>query len=282
MRFVTVSTYKSKGFEIFQTSAKYHGIEFDVLGMGKDYVNHTQKSAWLVEYLSGLEKDEVVFFSDSHDAIMLSGEEKIKEKLRNFDHPFIISTEQNLKLEGNRFSKFRTYLALKKGKKPYQFLNSGGWVGKAGYIKEVLEKTLALDVSEQSSLNILFSKNPDLVKLDNTHEIFTCTAGRRGLEEEDYTTEGDRVKNNITNTYPAVIHFPGKNFTGANRITKKLSFLGNHTYDESKTSRYSWDKFKNKLTDRTLQDNYLFHFIIHGLLVLLFLIVLLIALQNLV
>ncbi len=273
MKFITVATHSTPAFEIFRASAEHHGISLEVLGWGKEYTSHNCKSLWLIEYLETLPEDEIVLYSDGYDAFFVAPESEILMKFKQFDHPFVASAEQNLNVEANFFTKLSTYLKLKKGTKPYQFLNAGQWIGRAGAAKEILNLTISPDhfdqskQNDQSTLNQYFAQNPNALKLDDTHQIFSCTAGRTGLTKQDYTVKDDRVINNITGTKPAIMHFAGKNFDGANYLLSDISYLRDFRY-EVPDIRLAWYTFKNKLIDQTCQDNYLFHLILHSLLII--------------
>lgn len=275
MKFITIATHSSPAFEIFQRSAEYHEIEVDILGWGREYTSHSCKSLWIIEYLETLPDDEIVLYTDGYDAFFLAPEPEILEKFRNFGHPFVISAEQNLNVVSNLFSKLAIYRKLPKGKKPYQFLNAGQWIGEAKVIKEVLAATLdpkkfdQRKLDDQSTLNEFLSLNPDSLKLDDENVIFSCTAGRTGLVKEDYTVQNDRINNILTGSFPCLIHFAGENFEEANSLLKNITYLENHLYEQS-TDRFLWYQFKNKLIDRTCRDNFLFHFAVHSFTIIAF------------
>ncbi|MEP1151137.1 MAG: hypothetical protein JXR20_06010 [Balneola sp.] len=280
MKFVTVATHKNRNFELFQESATQQGVKFDVLGWNEEYTSHNCKSAWLIDYLKDLPDDEIVFFTDSYDALLLANEEEIYEKFLEFEHPFVMSTEQNFNYGGKLIDKVKIYNSLKKGKKPYQFLNSGGWIGECRYAEKLLKEISNPNKydhklkSDQSSFNKLYSKNNSLLVLDDGNKIFTCTAGRTGLEDLDYSVKNNRIINNNTNTAPCIIHFAGKNFTGANYLLSSLPNFGGKKFDTDKTTNYKTYKLKNRLIDLTCKDNFLFHQVAHILIIILILLVL--------
>lgn len=273
MKFVTVATHSTPDFEVFQKSAVQHNISFDILGWGKEYTSHKCKSIWLIEYLKNLPDDEIVLYTDAYDALILCDEEEILEKYTQFGHPVIYSAEQNINIEGTLSEKLTTYLKVRNGKKPYQFLNAGQWIGRAKAVRDILEETLASDMfdsrnnNDQSLLIKYMSLYRSAVKLDSKNLIFSCTAGRTGLEKKDYSIKNDRIFNNITETTPCSIHFAAKNFEGANWVVSQISYLHDVAFT-SETPQYSWYKFKNRLIDLTCQDNFLFHLVVHSLLIL--------------
>ncbi|MGN8225569.1 glycosyltransferase domain-containing protein [Gracilimonas sp. BCB1] len=273
MKFVTVATHSTPDFEIFRKSAEHHKVSFDILGWGKEYTSHKCKSIWLIEYLINLPNDEIVFYTDGYDALILTSEEEILRNFNRLNHSVIYSAEQNINFDGPFIKKVATYLRVKKGKKPYQFLNAGQWIGRAGAVLNIIKETLSSDEfdsdnnNDQSLLIEYMSHYPDAIKLDYDNLIFSCTAGRTGLEKLDYSIKNDRIFNNITETTPCSIHFAAKNFEGANWVVSQVSFLHDVVFT-SQTPQYSWYKFKNRLIDLTCQDNFLFHLVVHFLLVI--------------
>lgn len=275
MKFVTVATHSTPDFEIFKKSAEQHGISFDILGWGEEYTSHMCKSIWLIEYLESLPGNEIVLYSDGYDAIFLADENEILEKFRKLNHPVIYSAEQNLNMDGSFLHRLKTHLKLKKGQKPYQFLNAGQWIGEADAVLQIIKETvefgeLSGNDLDQELLIEYMVMNPEAIKLDSEHLIFSCTAGRTGLEKKDYSIKNDRIFNSITGSEPCSIHFAAKNFVGANWIIRQISYLNAFTF-ESETPQYSWYSFKNRIIDLTCRDNFLFHLVINSFLVLIFL-----------
>jgi hypothetical protein len=274
MKFVTVATHSTPDFEIFKKSAEQHRLSFDILGWGQEYTSHMCKSIWLIEYLEQLDEEEVVLYSDGYDAIFLADENEILEKFRKLDHPVVYSAEQNLNMDGGFLHKLRTYMKLKKGRKPYQFLNAGQWIGKAGAVLEIIRETVESDEFDSENLNDqgllieLMAKNPEAIRLDSENLIFSCTAGRTGLEKKDYSIKNDRIFNSVTGTEPCSVHFAAKNFVGANWMIDQISYLKAYTF-ESETPKYTWYSFKNRIIDLTCRDNFLFHLVLHSLIILL-------------
>ncbi|MEQ8524383.1 glycosyltransferase domain-containing protein [Gracilimonas sp.] len=273
MKFVTVATHSTPDFEIFQKSASQHKISFDILGWGKEYTSHKCKSIWLIEYLDNLPDDEIVLYTDAYDALMLCPKEEIIEKYDQLGHSVIYSAEQNINIDGTFLEKVAIYLRVRNREKPYRFLNAGQWIGRAGTVRNIIKETLSSDKfdsknnNDQSLLIEYMSYFPDVIKLDTKNIIFSCTAGRTGLEKDDYSIKNDRIFNSITKTTPCSIHFAAKNFEGANWIISQISYLKGSSFT-SKTPKYNWYKFKNRLIDLTCQDNFLFHLVVHSLLIL--------------
>jgi len=269
MKFVTVDTNASPKTERLLRSCRWHGIPIDVIGGGRPYPYHGAKIQYLLEYLEAVSDDEAVMFVDGYDVVFLSGPEEIDAKFEAFGHPFVVSAEQNCNVDGGLRVRLATWLDYPKGLKPYRFINTGTFVGRAGYMRALLQ---ALDVQptdcEQTLMNRYFTRHRDAIALDYRQQIFTCTAGRTGLEEEDYEFAGGRLRNRITGSLPCVLHCPGKNYIGLEKLIAPLPIAGGaYQADAAERRRYRTSRFINRLNARIYPDNFAFHLGLDGTLI---------------
>ncbi len=263
MKVVTIATESNKHLERLFNSAKHFDIPVIVLGKGKVYRNHNDKTAFLLEFLDDIDSSETVLYVDGFDCVFLRDLEYIERQFKTFNHPFVISTEQNFNCGSSLLQKLFYYFKYPAGKKPYRFLNAGSWIAKADYARSILEKVLVENGDDQDLLNKYLALNHDSLSLDYRHEIFTCTAGRSGLETQDYEIEDGMIKNQITDSYPAIFHAAGKNFIGLSEIIKFLPYLKNELVDDPLVRKnYAYSKITNYLTAKTTKDNFLFHLLI--------------------
>lgn len=259
---ITISTHDTTNFELFKLSADKLGIDATRIGYGKKYTGHHLKSLWLMEFLKEQPYHKLMLYTDSMDAFFLGGIDEILHKYAQFNAPLVLSAEQNLNIRPtSTFDKYRRYRRLKSNRsKPYRFLNAGGWIGEAGEMLRILENIGAFgNIDDQEAMNLYYSDHPSELTIDSNHEIFSCTAGRTGLEKLDYRVENDRVINVITGSKPAIMHFAANNFTGGNKILSQLSMFGELRYPAKPPNR--WNHFKNRLTSIFKTDNYFFHLV---------------------
>ncbi len=269
MKFITVDTAASPKLERLLRSCQFFAIPMEVIGVGRPYPYHGVKIQYIVEYLAAQDPDETVMFVDGYDVVFLTGSEEIERKFKSLGHQALFSTEQNCNVDGGLRTRFPTWYRYPKGKKPYRFINTGSFVGKAGYLRELFSR-LQVQPSdcEQTILNRYFTEHSTEFALDYDQEIFTCTAGRTGLEEEDYRIESGRIRNTITDSLPCILHCPGKNYIGLEKLVSKLPFAGapyQPTPEEER--KYRKSQFMNRITARLLPDNFLFHLILDSTLV---------------
>lgn len=263
MKVITIATKINKHLKRLIKSADHFGIPLQVLGKDMSYRDHNDKTIILLNYLKEVKDSEAILYLDGYDCIFLRDLNYIEEQFESFHHPFVISTEQNFNCDSSFPLKFFYYLKYPKGKSPYRFLNAGSWIAKADYATMVLEKVLAEKGNDQDLLNKFFALNHGSLALDYDHRIFTCSAGRTGLESEDYVLENGLVKNRVTKSFPAVFHAAGENFIGLSKVIKLVSYLDDEIYEErSLNKKYTNSKFINTLNARILPNNFLFHLLL--------------------
>lgn len=263
MKFVSIATRSSPRLVLLKSSCAHNGIDLEILGEGEPYPGNGTKIKLLCDYLERLAPDEVVLYLDAYDTVFLAGSEEIEEKFRALGHPVVFSAEQNCSVNGSAWLRFDAWRRYPRFRKPYRYINAGSLIGEAKPMLEALRRANIPPAakSDQSLLHLFFVANPDVFSLDDRHTIFTCTAGRTGLEMDDYAVEGDRLRNRITGTLPCVLHCPGKNYYGLERLTAKLPFerapyipTRAEIRENRRSRRWNW------VTARLGQDNYIFHF----------------------
>lgn len=263
MQVITIATERNRHLERLLASARQFGIEVKILGEGKQYHNHNHKTEILLDYLSSIPAEEIVMYVDGYDCIFLRDLDYVQDTFEKYGHPLVMSTEQNFNCDAPLFKKLRYYLAYSKGTKPYRFINAGNWIGRAGYTRSILSQVIEDGGNDQSVLNIFFSKHPEAIRLDYNHELFTCTAGRMGLEKKDYTLVDGRLRNNLTGSFPAVFHAAGKNFYGLAIIVSMLPFMApEEAVSEEAAKSYRKYRRWNQATALLLPDNFLFHLLL--------------------
>lgn len=263
MKVITIATHSNHHLERLLASTEHFGIDIQLLGKGRTYTAHNDKTRWTLEYMEQLDDDEIVLYTDGYDSAFLRDLDYIEQEYLKMDHPLVMGTEQNFNCDEPPFSKFRYYLNYPKGKRPYRFLNAGGWIGRVAYVRDILKLVEKDGANDQDILNQFITSNADKIKLDHDHKIFSCIAGRSGLEEKDYQLDDNgMVKNTITGSHPGIIHAAGKNFVGLYKVISLLNFFPKETFSDEEQKQYKKSRFWNKLTAHTTRDNYLFHFLL--------------------
>ena len=232
MRFVTVATKENDGLNLLLKSCEHFGIKMEVLGLGQPYYGNGTKIIYLTKYLAELKHDEIIFFTDAYDSFFVKDISDLQKVFKSFDHPIVFSSEDNyyfrIQAVQNLFLNRYYYYKYPKSKSvypKYRYLNSGGYMGYAGKVLELLKNTSINKKmqSDQVNLHRYFVDNPSAILLDYNHQIFTNYG--KFAEPERFSVENDILTNNITNSKPYIFHFPGPKHRGMFEFTRQFPFL---------------------------------------------------------
>jgi hypothetical protein len=213
-------------FNLLRLSCALYGLKLVALISNKtDFYSRRLKDDLLKDYLLDEHDDEIILFTDGIDAIFTTTEEEILTKFSKFNSDLVFSAETGCWPDNSLAKSF-----ILDEKTPYNYLNSGGFIGKIGLIKELLNDN-DFDLENYSWSNqYLWSKrylkNAEKIKLDRYCEIFCTLFTSIGEEfynndiEESYRfkknwfdnniiIEKNRIFNKITNTWPCHAHFNG-------------------------------------------------------------------------
>lgn len=172
-------------------SCNFFNLNLTIIHFNKKWTGHRNKDALLLKYLDEIDEKEIVLFTDAYDTMMLCDEEQLMKSYEKKGTPIVFSSEMNCwPFPGLKFLYQKKYPMIGNS-----FLNSGGFMGKAIYIKELLKKYKAPpsynfrelkeirsseglhldDVyawSNQYYWTLVFLSEPDLISLDYENNIF--------------------------------------------------------------------------------------------------------------
>jgi hypothetical protein len=232
MKVITViSDTTESGYEILKLSCAINKLTLVTLVCNqKRFSSNRMKDALLFKYLQTLDEHELILFTDGYDSFFLADEKEILGKYDNLTDSILFSAEMNCYPDTN----LQHYYPA--ANTPYRFLNSGGFIGKAGMIKDMLLRDLPgaadkFQYSNQYLWTLRFIQFPQFISLDTQCDIF-CTfssdISRDILLETDPTRvamhykkmddwfklnsqlTGHRLSNQITGTLPCIAHFNGR------------------------------------------------------------------------
>jgi len=228
MKVITVINDKDdKYFNLLRLSCALNGLELVVLvSKEQDFYSMKLKDQLLLAYLDEINDDELILFTDGTDAIFIADEVEILEKFSKFDSDLVFSAETGC-WPDKGLAKFYDCCE----NTPYIYLNSGGFIGRAGLIKELLSKTKENDIESNTYSNQFvwancYLKNKDRIKLDKFCEIFCtfytdfgeefvisdidkCYTMKNQWIEENFQIENHRLYNKMTKSFPCQLHFNG-------------------------------------------------------------------------
>ncbi len=219
MRVLAVSNKVSPGFERYLFSCRALGIEPEILGMGEPFAAPGTKLVRVREALRGMDDDELVLFSDCWDVVFVRGLSHVREVFDSFGAPLVFSAEPHfLYVKPGKYGQWKRY-PTGHSAGLYRFLNSGAWIGRAGYVARVLDD---IDCPpdwpcDQTLFNEWFIDHPDGLVLDHEQKLFASTIFREGFERSDFELANGEFRHRRTGTAPCLIHFGGENRVCSNR-----------------------------------------------------------------
>lgn len=201
---------KKKAYQLIE-SAKKNNITLILEGDGKKWNGFVDKLDNFNKFLEKQDNNQIVAFVDAYDVIIFDSSKNIVEKFKSFNKPIVISGEQTCYPDKDAES----YYPNKH--KRFRYVNSGTYIGYAGYLKKMLNKLKSnnykcLDITkkthencdDQRCLTTYFIENQDICAIDYDQKIFSVLFG---TNENDYDfISYNNVFNKITNNKTSIIH----------------------------------------------------------------------------
>jgi hypothetical protein len=213
-------------FNLLRLSCVLYGLKLVALVSNKtDFYSNRLKDDLLKDYLLDEDDNELILFTDGIDAVFTATEEEILAKYSKFNTDLVFSAESTCWPD-----KSLAKLFMLDEKTPYNYLNSGGFIGKVGLIKELLnDNDFDLENYRQSNQYLWskrYLKNTEKITLDTYCEIFCPLYTDIGEDyyindinesyrlkkkwfDDNIVIENNRFFNRITKTWPCQAHFNG-------------------------------------------------------------------------
>jgi len=205
---ITVATDKNEPLERFIHTCNNYGLRYKVLGLDYEWTGGNMskgpgggmKLNLLKKELVDYDYDDIILFSDSYDVIFLSGSDEIMKKYKKFETDVVFAGEKTCWPD-------KSMERIFEDDGPYRYINSGGFIGKVGVIKEIIDVEFDDTNDDQYLIHSryeLFIKN---IKIDTSCEIFQTSSNN--IEELEILYQKNRLKNRMYNTYPCHYHGNG-------------------------------------------------------------------------
>ena len=211
IKLVTVATHNTPELERFKESAKFYGYDYHILGLGREWVGGEANNGRLVfpgggmkvNLLKGflsenINPNDIILFTDSYDVVFNDTPEELVKRWESLGGGLIFTAEKTCWPDPKLESVYpnSTY--------GYKFLNSGGFIGTAGQLKS-LTQTICEDADDDQLYYTLKFLNDEGINLDYNVDIFQTL----NSSFNDVEVLNGKVYNNVTKTYPIVIHANG-------------------------------------------------------------------------
>jgi hypothetical protein len=136
MKVVTcLSDVTEHGYRNFlKASCRYHEIELVTLQHRGPWISHRIKDHLLRLYARRLPPEEIILFTDGYDSMLVCGEAEVLAKYSRFAAPLVFTAEKTCWPCPDLADAFPS------SGTPFRYLNSGGFIGQAGVLVDVLNR----------------------------------------------------------------------------------------------------------------------------------------------
>lgn len=140
MTIITVATDLNNFFlkNFLIPSCQYFKYDLKIINPIEKWDSHRMKDTYLISYLEGLDKEEVVMFSDAYDTLVLNDFQYALKFYEESKASILFSAEINCWPEKS----FSPIYEIITPKEKVMFLNSGGFIGKVHNILKILKNNI--------------------------------------------------------------------------------------------------------------------------------------------
>jgi GR25 family glycosyltransferase involved in LPS biosynthesis len=250
--YFTVSTKDTPELQRLKKSAEKFGWKLDVLGLEEntdqlgwedknnrsgDYGNFSIKLVKELEYVSKKNPDDIVLFTDAWDVVCLDDCSSLYEKFLTFNKDLVFGAEKMCSPDQDKKDLYKIRDV------PFPYLNSGFFIGKAGVIKNYLDKYNGEKINDQKWWTATYLENQDMIALDSNALMCLQTWD---TDQKYYQFQDNKFTYTETSTNPIFIHANGHIKDKLNLFTPLLQNGGKKTRKTRKLKRKSKRKTKNK------------------------------------
>lgn len=139
----TVATHSERYLPVLDKMLEDKGIKLEKLGFGKKYIGHFVKDLEMIEFLKDKKEDDIIIFVDGFDSLILGDKEEIIEKFEKSGKKLLLSVE-------NVRTSFLTH-SYNFQKVLGKFVNTGLYMGYAGYMRDFLNTMYSHDYNKKSN-----------------------------------------------------------------------------------------------------------------------------------
>lgn len=208
----TVATEDTAELRRLMASARRYGASVEVLGMGEEWTGGDlqhgpgggQKVRLLRDALKGLPSSRPVIFVDGYDTIITRHVADLLDFWRtDFDSAPVFAAETTCWPD----STLATSYPVEDPENPYQFLNSGLFIGTAKDLRQIVKAQIRDDEDDQLFYTKRFLSGRFGMRLDHKCSIFQCLNG--SLDDIEVDFGRGMLINSRHQSWPAVVHANG-------------------------------------------------------------------------
>jgi hypothetical protein len=191
---ITVATEENENLARFRKSCSFYNVPYIVLGLGDNWNSGAaedgvllepggaQKIHYLREELKSWPdlKDHIVLFSDSYDVVFASTPQEIIKKFREMRAEIVFSTEKTCWPDDSLSDEYPVV------ESEYKFLNSGGFIGYADKILEVIDVEIPIEDDDQLFYTKVFLDNVEKIQIKEPKHYTLPSPGEWGTAINEY------------------------------------------------------------------------------------------------
>jgi len=204
---ITVATVSAKADNLV-LSAHNHGIEVEMLGVGEawqggvmaDGPGGGHKVHYLRSRLRNIDDNDIIMFVDGYDVVINDNQETLITRFKQFGADVVFGAEPILWPDSSIADQFPEVHTRNR------FLNSGGFIGRASVIKEMLRGDIGKGDDDQLWYQQIFLSKKFNIKLDVENYIFQCVSATANALS---VSPNNQVYNRETGCYSCVLHGNG-------------------------------------------------------------------------
>jgi hypothetical protein len=197
-------------------TADVHNVQVELLGIGHEFVTHSQRMEILRDALEEMTEQErnstIVVAIDGSDTLFNGSSDVIIERFTQMNTRIVISAEKVHSYQATvykeRYDKIVTPY-------PYRYVNAGTFMGYGDSLLSLMNDMIQLKLTlwphsnDQGLLGVwtyLHLKQQPLVRMDLNCDIFWVTCNDWDNLEIASSGEGKHIVNKTTGTIPPIIH----------------------------------------------------------------------------
>ena len=204
---ISVATESAKADNLV-LSAHNNGIEVELLGVSEPWQGGVMadgpggghKVHYLRSRLRNIDDNDIVMFVDGYDVVINDTEEALITRFKQFGADVVFGAEPILWPDSSIADQFPEVHTRNR------FLNSGGFIGRASVIKEMLRGDIGKGDDDQLWYQQIFLSKKFNIKLDVENYIFQCVSATANALS---ISPNNQVYNRETGCYSCVLHGNG-------------------------------------------------------------------------
>ena len=204
---LSVATVSAKADDLVN-SARTHGINVELLGIGETWQGGVMadgpggghKVHYLRSRLRNIDDNDIIMFVDGYDVVINDDAESLISRFKQFGADVVFGAEPPCWPDPSMTDQFPQVHTRNR------FLNSGGFIGRASVIKEMLRGDIGKGDDDQLYYQQIFLSKKFNIKLDVENYIFQCVSQTANALS---VTTNNQIYNRETGCYSCVLHGNG-------------------------------------------------------------------------